>query len=106
MPLCMLHALAACMLDAGCWSVPCTSKPARKPPPATHQQELRPPAIRPTLPQVRALAEAAALATQARRDSQGICFLGKVKFGEFVKEHLGEWPGPIVEQVGGYSMNA
>lgn len=28
---------------------------------------------------------------------QGICFLGKVKFPEFVKEHLGEWPGLIVE---------
>jgi hypothetical protein len=31
-----------------------------------------------TKAQVRALAGAADLATQARRDSQGICFLGKV----------------------------
>ncbi|KAF5837650.1 tRNA methyl transferase-domain-containing protein [Dunaliella salina] len=46
--------------------------------------------------QVRQLAVSAGLATQARKDSQGICFLGKVKFPEFVKEHLGEWPGLIV----------
>eukprot|EP00775_Hariotina_reticulata_P007853 gene7853-biopygen9702 len=51
-----------------------------------------------TKPQVRALAAAAGLATSGRKDSQGICFLGKVKFGEFVKEHLGEWPGLLVEE--------
>ena len=48
--------------------------------------------------EVRGLAKAARLPNQARRDSQGICFLGKVKFTEFVKEHLGVWPGCIVEQ--------
>lgn len=48
--------------------------------------------------QVRALATAAGLATSGRKDSQGICFLGKVKFGEFVGQHLGEWPGPLVEE--------
>ena len=32
-----------------------------------------------------------------RKDSQGICFLGKVKFSEFVAEHLGEREGAIVE---------
>ena len=32
-----------------------------------------------------------------RKDSQGICFLGKVKFSEFVAEHLGEIEGAIVE---------
>ncbi len=51
-----------------------------------------------TKAQVRALAAAAGLATQSRPDSQGICFLGKVKFSEFVKEHLGEWRGLIVEE--------
>eukprot|EP00887_Chlorella_sp_A99_P003754 scaffold7.g3754.t1 len=51
--------------------------------------------------QVRALAAAARLPNQARRDSQGICFLGKVQFSEFVAEHLGEWPGPIVEEESG-----
>ncbi|KAL6760010.1 tRNA-specific 2-thiouridylase, partial [Haematococcus lacustris] len=49
-----------------------------------------------TKAQVRQLAAVAGLATQARKDSQGICFLGKVKFPEFVQEHLGVWPGLIV----------
>ena len=48
--------------------------------------------------QVRRLAAAAKLPNQARRDSQGICFLGKVKFDQFVNEHLGTWPGPLVEE--------
>ena len=48
--------------------------------------------------EVRALAKAAGLPNQARRDSQGICFLGKVKFSEFVEQHLGVWPGCIVEE--------
>jgi hypothetical protein len=55
----------------------------------------------PTLAQVRALAAAAGLATSGRKDSQGICFLGKVKFGEFVREHLGAWPGPLVDAESG-----
>jgi tRNA (5-methylaminomethyl-2-thiouridylate)-methyltransferase len=51
-----------------------------------------------TKTQVRALAAAAALPNQDRKDSQGICFLGKVRFSEFIKEHLGEWPGPIIKE--------
>ena len=51
-----------------------------------------------TKSQVRGLATAANLPNQARPDSQGLCFLGKVRFSEFIKEHLGEWPGPIVEE--------
>ena len=31
-----------------------------------------------------------------RKDSQGICFLGKIKFREFLKYHLGEKKGVIV----------
>ena len=54
-----------------------------------------------TKPQVRALAVAAALPNQDRKDSQGICFLGKVRFSEFIKEHLGEWPGPMIEEESG-----
>ncbi|GAX81421.1 hypothetical protein CEUSTIGMA_g8851.t1 [Chlamydomonas eustigma] len=48
--------------------------------------------------QVRQLANIADLANKNRKDSQGICFLGKVKFHEFVHEHLGEWPGLLVEE--------
>eukprot|EP00958_Prasinococcus_capsulatus_P008638 scaffold847_cov385-Prasinococcus_capsulatus_cf.AAC.16 len=50
---------------------------------------------------VRGVAEEAGLATARRKDSQGICFLGKVKFSEFVAEHLGENPGKIVEYESG-----
>jgi len=49
---------------------------------------------------VRALAAAARLPTRARPDSQGICFLGKVRFPEFVRERLGTWPGALVAVVG------
>ena len=37
------------------------------------------------------------LPNQARRDSQGICFLGKIKYSAFVRHHLGESEGDVVE---------
>jgi tRNA (5-methylaminomethyl-2-thiouridylate)-methyltransferase len=50
-----------------------------------------------TKPQVRTLAKDMDLATQERPDSQGICFLGKIKYNDFVKFHLGENTGEIRE---------
>jgi len=47
--------------------------------------------------EVRALAEQFDLPNKMRKDSQGICFLGKLKFNDFIKHHLGELPGRIVE---------
>lgn len=47
--------------------------------------------------QVRAEAERLFLPNRGRPDSQGICFLGKLKFAEFVKFHLGERPGDLIE---------
>lgn len=47
--------------------------------------------------EVRSMAVAHALPSMKRPDSQGICFLGKIKFNEFVKFHLGENPGQIRE---------
>lgn len=32
-----------------------------------------------------------------RKDSQGICFLGKINYNDFIRRHLGEKPGAIVE---------
>ena len=32
-----------------------------------------------------------------RKDSQGICFLGQIKFNDFVKHHLGELKGEIID---------
>ncbi len=46
---------------------------------------------------VRELAMQLKLANSERKDSQGICFLGKIKYNEFVKGHLGELPGEIRE---------
>ena len=47
--------------------------------------------------QIRKLAEEFNLPNKNRKDSQGICFLGQVKFYEFVKHHLGEIPGDIID---------
>ncbi len=46
---------------------------------------------------VRALAHEANLPNKDRKDSQGICFLGKFKFNDFLKHHLGQTAGPIIE---------
>ncbi len=50
-----------------------------------------------TKPQVRQLAAEFNLPNMARKDSQGICFLGKLKFADFVRHHLGERTGKLVE---------
>ena len=47
--------------------------------------------------EVRHLADSFDLPNKTRKDSQGICFLGKIKYNEFVKFHLGEKPGDIIE---------
>jgi len=47
--------------------------------------------------QIRKMAESFNLPNKNRKDSQGICFLGQVKFNEFVKRHLGEMVGDIIE---------
>jgi tRNA-specific 2-thiouridylase len=47
--------------------------------------------------EVRRLAREIDLPNQDRRDSQGICFLGKIPYREFVRHHLGEREGDIVE---------
>jgi tRNA-specific 2-thiouridylase len=51
--------------------------------------------------EVRQLASDLDLAPQARKDSQGICFLGKISYRDFVRHHLGEREGEIVEQATG-----
>src|SRR3990167_3405102 len=47
--------------------------------------------------EVRQLAQEFDLPNKDRKDSQGICFLGKLKFSEFVKHHMGEQEGPLIE---------
>jgi tRNA-5-taurinomethyluridine 2-sulfurtransferase len=47
--------------------------------------------------EVRELARRYNLPNQDRKDSQGICFLGKIEFSEFIKHHLGTRLGDLVE---------
>lgn len=50
-----------------------------------------------TKKEVREFAKKYDLPNQSRKDSQGICFLGKIKFNEFIKYHLGEINGDIID---------
>ena len=47
--------------------------------------------------EVREMAQEFNLPNMDRKDSQGICFLGQIKFNEFIKHHLGEIKGDIVD---------
>ena len=47
--------------------------------------------------EVRQIAEREHLAPAHRRDSQGICFLGKINYNDYIRRYLGEQPGDVVE---------
>lgn len=47
--------------------------------------------------EVRGIADTAGLPTARRKDSQGICFLGKINYNDFVRRFLGEKEGAVVE---------
>ena len=47
--------------------------------------------------EVRAIASQAKLPSADRKDSQGICFLGKINYNDFIRRYLGEREGKIVE---------
>jgi len=51
-----------------------------------------------TKPEVRAKAEALGLATAAKKDSQGICFVGKVGIKDFLQQYVQTQPGDIVDK--------
>ncbi len=51
-------------------------------------------------PQVRELAERYGLPTAAKKDSQGICFIGQVKMSDFLRHYLPDKPGDIVDADG------
>ncbi len=54
--------------------------------------------------EVRRLARDLDLPNAQRPDSQGICFLGKIPYDEFVRYHLGDSPGPIVDVESGRTL--
>ena len=47
--------------------------------------------------EVREIAEREHLVNAKRKDSQGICFLGKVNYNDYIRRYLGEQPGDVVE---------
>lgn len=47
--------------------------------------------------EVRQIAEREHLVNARRKDSQGICFLGKISYNDYVRQYLGEQPGDVVE---------
>ena len=49
-----------------------------------------------TKPELRERARHAGLATAAKKDSQGICFIGEVKMQDFLRQYVPDRPGPIV----------
>lgn len=53
-----------------------------------------------TKDEVRARAASFQLPTAGKKDSQGICFVGKVGIKEFLKQYVATEPGPIVDNHG------
>lgn len=47
--------------------------------------------------EVRRMAEALKLPSAKRPDSQGICFLGKINYNDFIRKYVGEKTGDIIE---------
>ncbi len=47
--------------------------------------------------EVREIAEREHLVNARRKDSQGICFLGKINYNDYIRRYLGENPGDVVE---------
>ncbi|MDE6218025.1 MAG: tRNA 2-thiouridine(34) synthase MnmA [Muribaculaceae bacterium] len=47
--------------------------------------------------EVRSMAAEAVLPNASRKDSQGICFLGKINYNDFLRRTLGERKGPVIE---------
>ena len=54
-----------------------------------------------TKPVVRDMAKARGLFTAAKKDSQGICFVGKVGIREFLSQYVQQVPGEIIDKMSG-----
>jgi tRNA-specific 2-thiouridylase len=52
-------------------------------------------------PELRRLAAEAGLPNAAKKDSQGICFIGEVKMQDFLRQYVPDQPGPIVRATDG-----
>ena len=47
--------------------------------------------------EVRQIAEREHMVNARRKDSQGICFLGKINYNDYLRRYLGEQPGDVIE---------
>ena len=47
--------------------------------------------------EVRQIAEREHLVSARRKDSHGICFLGKIDYTEYIRRYLGDQPGDVIE---------
>jgi tRNA-specific 2-thiouridylase len=54
-----------------------------------------------TKPELRRLAADAGLPNAAKKDSQGICFIGEVKMSDFLRIYVPDAPGPIIRVTDG-----
>jgi len=55
-------------------------------------------------PELRRIAREAGLATADKKDSQGICFIGEVRMGDFLRAYVPDMPGPIVRASDGREL--
>lgn len=51
-------------------------------------------------PEVREVARRHGLPTAEKKDSQGICFIGEIKMGDFIRHYIPDRPGEIVDTSG------
>lgn len=54
--------------------------------------------------EVRDIAKETKMPSAYRKDSQGICFLGKINYNDFIRRYVGERPGKIIEKESGKEL--
>ncbi|MBN1479286.1 tRNA 2-thiouridine(34) synthase MnmA [candidate division KSB1 bacterium] len=54
-----------------------------------------------TKPEIREMARRQNFPNAKRKDSQGICFLGRINYRDFIRKYLGEKPGLIIDKESG-----
>lgn len=57
-----------------------------------------------TKPEVREMAKARGLFTAGKKDSQGICFVGKIGIREFLSQYVEQAPGKIIDKKTGETL--
>jgi tRNA-specific 2-thiouridylase len=57
-----------------------------------------------TKPEVREMAKSRGLFTAAKKDSQGICFVGKIGIREFLSQYVEQKPGSIIDKKTGKKL--